>query len=426
MPAPATCDPGSVRSPAGFIILGLVGCGRLGFDPAPDANPFVAAVGTLDPSFGTSGVSITAPDLQLFAVEPSAGGYVAVGVHALPPDDSAIALLRYTAAGQLDPAYGTGGLIDSGPTKDDFGYGAAPLDANRLVIVGDGRDTAGSDDDITVGIVDAAGAPDPAFGASGYVRYDVVDARLEDTASRVTVAGASVVACGIAGYDRADSHIALARFDLSGALMTSWGTGGVVTDDFAPAGQDQCNDVTVLGDRIIVAATSGGSLFVVAAYDEMTGTRATEFASSGVFEVGSGAASARGIVASDGDVVAVGSNQGDGFVVRLGPDGTPRPSFGDTGEVRLAGIADTLTDVVAQPDGKLVVVGMSASRGIVVRLLADGTLDPGFGTGGVVEVPGGGMTLELHGVTLDAAGRIVVVGTLGAASPYAGLIARLL
>lgn len=420
-------------------MIALAGCGRLGFerllpgdgaapDAAPDAAPFVEAIGQLDPSFGTNGVVVSSDgsrDLRLFAVVPRAGGYLGVGDHGAAGNNHAFALLAYRADGQSDPAFGTDGLIDSGPTDDDFGYAAVRLDGNRIVVAGDGQDQTPSGDDLTIGIVDDSGAPDPTFGTGGYVRLDFRNQQREDTANRVAIVGSTVIACGLSGWDLTDAKLALVRVDLTGALVTTWGTGGFVTDDFTQGAFDECNDITALGGNVIVAASSDFSRFVVAAYDETTGARAAGFANAGVFATGSGSAGALGIAIVEGDIVAVGQNMGDALVVRLAPDGTPRASFGASGQVALPGIADLLTGVAPQPDGKIVAAGSLGNQGVVVRLLPDGSLDPSFGTGGVVHISGAGAKLELTNLVLDPEGRIVVVGIRGATVPYAAVIARL-
>jgi|CXWL01.1.fsa_nt_gi uncharacterized delta-60 repeat protein len=88
-------------------------------------------------------------------------------------------------------------------------------------------------------------------------------------------------------------------------------------------------------------------------------------------------------------------------------DGKVLLDFGFPGEVRA---------IAVQPDGKIVVAGVrelgdGASQGMVARLLANGSLDPGFGTGGqVVVAPPNTDDVELNALAIDADGRIVVAG----------------
>ena len=75
------------------------------------------------------------------------------------------------------------------------------------------------------------------------------------------------------------------------------------------------------------------------------------------------------------------STPGDQF----GPNGTVRTDFGLPTDLGLAS-DDTVTDLVLQPDGKIVAGGTAGRTGAKVFALArynvNGTLDPSFGTGG--------------------------------------------
>jgi len=81
---------------------------------------------------------------------------------------------------------------------------------------------------------------------------------------------------------------------------------------------------------------------------------------------------------------------------------------------------DTVSQVLVQADGKVLVAGTSqgesGNRMLVVRLNADGSLDTGFGTSGLVELlanraGSADYSAECLGMALQADGRIVLVGT---------------
>jgi uncharacterized delta-60 repeat protein len=143
------------------------------------------------------------------------------------------------------------------------------------------------------------------------------------------------------------------------------------------------------------------------------GTRDSSFAvSSG------GTASVPGVklgtlaVDSDERIVAAGHDTVTGAlaVVRFMPDGRLDPGFGSGGIVRTAVSAAGATNldigrsVAIAPDGRIVVGGSAGNKedctgllhcwgpylkAVVVRYLPEGTLDGGFGRGGVFEVKGG-------------------------------------
>lgn len=102
------------------------------------------------------------------------------------------------------------------------------------------------------------------------------------------------------------------------------------------------------------------------------------------------------------------------------------PTFGDGGRVRLlTGDEQYLVKGVAvQADSKIVLAGGEAPGSpLLVRLLADGQLDPSFGQGGkvVTPLPGGG---EARAVAVQPDGKIVAVGDAKSGATYDFMVAR--
>ena len=93
---------------------------------------------------------------------------------------------------------------------------------------------------------------------------------------------------------------------------------------------------------------------------------------------------------SDGKVIGTGiARQPDGryklVVFRLRPDGALDPDFGLGGLVLLSdgsGRREAGYSAVVDPDGRIVVAGQRGNSLLVARLLANGTLDAGFGSAG--------------------------------------------
>ena len=125
-------------------------------------------------------------------------------------------------------------------------------------------------------------------------------------------------------------------------------------------------------------------------------------------------------VQSDGRIVVVGSayngNDNDFAVARYNPDGTLDTTFGTMGKVITAFSAsgDDATCVALQSDGKIVVAGIAnntpAFDFAVVRYNANGTLDTSFGVVGKVLTPLGVNFATVSGVVVQSDGKIVVVG----------------
>jgi uncharacterized delta-60 repeat protein len=104
----------------------------------------------------------------------------------------------------------------------------------------------------------------------------------------------------------------------------------------------------------------------------------------------------------------------DFALARYNPDGSLDSTFGTGGRVRtdLGSTLDAASDVVVQPDGKLLAAGLSASNFTVVRYNADGSVDPSFGVGGVATADFGGSD-QPNAVVLQSDGKIVVAGFTG-------------
>jgi uncharacterized delta-60 repeat protein len=120
-------------------------------------------------------------------------------------------------------------------------------------------------------------------------------------------------------------------------------------------------------------------------------------------------------------------------------DGELDMSFG-VGGVARAGITDGAggpsgCKPIVQPDGKIVICGTRLSNGatgsdfLIVRFTADGALDDGFGTNGLVTIDfdAGSGGDRANGIALQSDGKIVVAGTThGAAMQSADFaVARL-
>ena len=75
---------------------------------------------------------------------------------------------------------------------------------------------------------------------------------------------------------------------------------------------------------------------------------------------------------------------------------------------------------MVQPDGKVVAAGRGGTGFTLVRLQPDGSLDPTFGSGGIVDTPIGDPSLrdEAAAVALLPNGRILVAGTADYDYPF--------
>ncbi|MGI8426663.1 MAG: Calx-beta domain-containing protein [Actinomycetota bacterium] len=104
----------------------------------------------------------------------------------------------------------------------------------------------------------------------------------------------------------------------------------------------------------------------------------------------------------DGKIVAGGSGAGVGMVLRFNPDGSMDQSFAEKGVARIRETY-TITAIALQNDGKIAAL----AGNYLIRLLPNGAPDLSFGEGGIVRDPLGGTDL-----VVQPDGKIVVSGSI--------------
>ncbi|HTG46195.1 MAG TPA: hypothetical protein VK646_00890 [Actinomycetota bacterium] len=221
-----------------------------------------------------------------------------------------------------------------------------------------------------------------------------------------------------------------------GVIDPTFGRGGEVTVGFVDARGTplvpQVAGVAVQPDGKIVVAGSAGTRFRVVRFDPDgtldptfgTGGIAAIWFSSGTTAYGAPHAEAM-LLQPDGKIVVVGGARDDSVfaVARFDADGSPDTTFGGTGKVATA-VSDVESAaayaVALQPDGKLIVAGtafIDDQVSALVRYDTDGTLDPTFGTGGIVT---DASSPQADAVVVQPDGKIVSGGTIEQSKPNGG------
>jgi uncharacterized delta-60 repeat protein len=206
----------------------------------------------------------------------------------------------------------------------------------------------------------------------------------------------------------------VAAWAADGDLDAGFGAGGRVTTDFG--GVDSINAAVLQPDgKIVVAGGLGESGFALARYGP-DGNLDPSFGSGGkvVTAVGGHIQIAFALaLQADGKLVATGNGGDDFATVRYNPDGSLDSTFGSSGEVvTVFGGWGGARTIALQPDGRTIVGGISGGpdnwHAVMARYLTDGSLDPTFGSGGMVSSQVGGTEIRLLGD-----GKILAVGLPG-------------
>jgi uncharacterized delta-60 repeat protein len=132
-------------------------------------------------------------------------------------------------------------------------------------------------------------------------------------------------------------------------------------------------------------------------------------------------------IQSDGKIVVAGWVSGRFSVARYLPGGTLDPEFGTDGLVktRIGDPGDEANAVALLPDGRIVAAGTSnQERAIVVRYLEDGTLDTTFSGDGIAGTPRSAHLWGAEDLAIQPDGRIVVVGAGQEGTKYEFAAAR--
>jgi len=327
----------------------------------------------------------------------------------------AIAALPSTAAGTLDPSFGSGGLLLDDPTPGarDEGLGGGLVQPDGKVVLSGSIDRAGGGNSLRVSRFLADGTPDPAFAGTGHVTLALDDDSYADSAAPALDANGRVFVVG--GLKRNGMYRCfVAAFRPDGSLDPAFGEGGVARTLAAPGVQTDCNKVVVQADGKPVALARTGQPPDSTAYVirfTANGTPDASFGTGGVAKLPySGQQFTYGVgVGPDGSVYAAGGfygGNGTGFLVRFTPAGVIDKSFGSDG-IFSAPVSNVFFySTLPLADGSLLLAGYRSSKPIVMKVLHGGQLALGFGAGGIAEIAYG---VGYSAISMDAQadGKIV-------------------
>lgn len=157
-------------------------------------------------------------------------------------------LVRFNPDGSLGTGFGSEGKVT---TRAGFGARALALQADGNIIAAGVQYL--NDFDFALHRYTSDGTLDTSFGTAGMVHTDF--GKSDDAYGLIVQADGKIVLAG-RSWDDTGSDFALARYDTSGSLDTNFGTGGILTTDFA--GYDAANAVALQADGKIVVAGNAG------------------------------------------------------------------------------------------------------------------------------------------------------------------------
>jgi uncharacterized delta-60 repeat protein len=432
------------------------------------------SAGALDATFGTNGLvtnpsGFTSGSVVAYANtgnNPATDGKIVVN-RFVNSGTSNFSLVRYYMNGTLDTTFGSGGIVNT-PVgvsgQSSFISGLALQSDGKIVAVGEAvcaLVTHLPDDSFAVARYNPNGSLDPSFGNGGIVLTNVepiiknVGSTGFDEALAVAIQADGKI--DVTGYANtvtgslSQRHMALVRYNANGTLDTTFGNKGiVVTQSFGTGDVDNSfalaiypNTGTPNDGKIVLAgdnvnSQTGQTTGIAVARYTKDGVLDTSFNAGGsipgiVFGIlpSSGAAQATGaaangvLIQSNGAIVVGGwsafSTGAEGTLVRLNANGGLDPTFGTlhTGTVINSGIVNAYA-ITQVANGDVLLAGNAGIPGntatydlAVAAYLPDGSPDTTFGSTapGITTVgfSNGSMDRAL-GMASQSDGKILAVG----------------
>lgn len=332
------------------------------------------ADGTVDTSFGTAGFTLIGTGVGIEAASglfPDGTGFLVVGsLFGTNPD---VGIARITAAGVLDTSFGT-----NGTTRHDNGnweyFEDAVRDAmGRIVVVGRQSLGGAGPHDIVVTRLNPNGTLDTTFATNGWF---VTGGPGDESGTSVTIDPTTqdVIAAGTSG-----SSVTVVRLNAQGVPVATFGTAGIATIDLSGAGRSQW---------VYRVVTAGTGFILVGRAD--------------------------------------GPSTSDLAVVKLTATGAFDSTFATGGRLLVdRGRGEVGYSISPAPLGGFYVGGHSDSFMLVTRISASGTIDSTFGSAGFFENVLSNSSVAYH-LMIDTSSRVVAVGTIRVTGSEDVGVARLL
>jgi uncharacterized delta-60 repeat protein len=380
--------------------------------------------GAYDPTFNGDGINID-PRLSGYGAEAdvvAADGSVLVAGSTTLAGDGATSgvVVRYTSNGQLDPTFGAGGYVAIPTSEGDQTARSIAIQSDGKIVV---LITPAINIDaapLEVARLNSNGTLDPTFGSGGITSLSP-GGDLAASSLMIQPDGKLLIAGTYRnGVNRSSGE--LVRLNSDGSLDSTFNGEGYLISNFG--GDSNFTSAVVMPDGNILAAgdiSPGGNFSVFVARYTGSGSPDTTFASNGyvITSIGSGFDNAEGMaLQADGKIVVSAVINTGLALLRYNSDGTLDGGFGSGGVVTLPGGLWISAPVVG-PDGKILVAGQydanyatGSFHGFVDRFNSDGSFDTSFGDSGQVVTVIGSPTEQnfFQAVSLESDGRIIGVG----------------
>jgi uncharacterized delta-60 repeat protein len=383
-----------------------------------------SSAGVIDTTFGSSGI------VQLSGVALKGIGVNASGqIYALVSASAGTVLLRYTSAGALDSTFGTGGTALVSSSRTFTPSALAVQSDGKLLIAGTVRTNNGDGATTRVYRRKADGTGDTTFGSGGLIDFTLGSTNVLTPVAKDVVSGIAVTGTGkilIGGGSLAwapsftdpdtnefieaaygDTMFASARLTSSGALDSTYGSGGIARSTYASGGS--------YGLPSAFTMKSDGSVVLGAVKNKLT---VAQFSASGTLSFDQevpdyGIGGPLDMVAlSDGRVVVL-AQPTDGYYSSRGLAFATLDGSGNLGNIVRTNTTQGMDGnqrgaIAVASDGKLLIGGTTSDANIEIAKFDKGNVGdarPDNFTGGennaMIEDASGGLHLAYYDVVAN-------------------------
>lgn len=354
--------------------------------------------------------------------------------------DYALALVRYNPDGALDRSFGTGGTvtvrIGAHPKAPDLASALALQPDGKIVVSGAANLGWGGSYRVFLVRYNPDGSLDPHFGAGGKIAP-----LLGSTSSVLAVLPDGHIVVVVGPTESWPTNWFLVRLRPDGSLDARFGAGGesmIDLQDIHSALVQPDGQLLIAGVRVVRQTRSRVDHEYILQRYRRDGTVDVSFGAQGKVALDRQAEKVSPLLFAlqpDGKIVGAGwvpsvnESQAELRFVRYNPDGRrdrtvaaerhvaalPRHSWseGKKSVWPLVAVSPCLglCHLAVQEDGNILVLGNLGYTSLLLRYSPTGTVDEGFGTGGMVLASAGSDGDVMRRVAFQRDGKIVLAGT---------------
>ncbi|XQF90963.1 hypothetical protein ACOBV8_06390 [Pseudoalteromonas espejiana] len=291
-------------------------------------------------------------------------------------------LTRYTGSGVLDTSFSIDGIKALNINVAFKTVTLIELADGSIIIAG--TQINGLTEEGFIAKVDQDGYLDNSFATEGiYTTVDILNSDINFTDIAID-SGGSIVAVGTSTDALSVTRSFATMLKSDGTLENSFGTSGAyygnIDEFFETLYIDINKDIFIAGKQV----SGSDSQLIMLKIDESAEEVFTYKDSRITADITDSATKV--LADSTGNLYLIaneGTTPNQAVIIKLAADGSVDTSFATSGvgQYQLSPSSDTkVTDAALDTSGNIVLSGMSESKGMIARILADGTIDSLFGT----------------------------------------------